>query len=183
MKRAVLLLIAAAAQGADRKAEMDDMARIASVMVDGDLCERIVTPRAKKAMITENPRDPYQAGDNYDVEHAVFIQVKKTLTRLSRLVEYPADVNLWMPVEGKPGYVHIVIRGSHEISQFWPWGALIQEMPPAMKSVLASGTRVTVTEKPGYVSVLAPVRNSLGDIVGVVEAVTQVKSDPRDNVK
>jgi len=52
-----------------------------------------------------------------------------------------------------------------------------------MKQVLETGRRVTVAEKPGWVSVLAPVYDSLGDIVGLVEAVTQQPVDPQENVK
>jgi len=40
-----------------------------------------------------------------------------------------------------------------------------------------------VTAKPGWISVLAPVSNSLGDVVGVLEVVTQVQADAHANVK
>jgi hypothetical protein len=33
------------------------------------------------------------------------------------------------------------------------------------------------------ISVLAPVYDSLGDIVGLVEVVSQARPDPRENVK
>ena len=39
---------------------------------------------------------------------------------------------------------------------------------------IETGKRVTVTDKPGWISVLAPVRNSLGDVVGLVEALPEV---------
>jgi hypothetical protein len=42
---------------------------------------------------------------------------------------------------------------------------------------------VTVTDRPGWISVLAPVYNSLGDIVGLVEAVSRTELDPHENVK
>ena len=77
----------------------------------------------------------------------------------------------------------IVIRNRYEMSQFWEWGKLNQPMFPAMGTVLETGQRVTVKQKPGFVSVLAPVRNSLGDIVGLVEVVSRVEPDARENVK
>ena len=77
----------------------------------------------------------------------------------------------------------MVIRNRHEMSQFWKWGALSQPMFPEMQSVLDSGRRTTVEQKPGYVSVLAPVRNSLGEIVGLVEVVSQLAPNARENVK
>ena len=88
-----------------------------------------------------------------------------------------------MPIPGQPARIHIVVRGVTETSQFWPWGALHQEMPAAMKKVLASGERITAKEKPGLISVLAPVSNSLGDVVGLVEVVARVKPNAHENVK
>ena len=179
----ILMAAPLAGAGKDVARELDDVARTATVMVDGDTCRHIVTPRALEYMFKNDPRDQWVAGDNYEVNDAAFIAVKKTLLRLSHLVPFPCDVNLWMPIDGHPDKVRIVIRNVHEMSQFWPWGALYQDMIPQMKQVLETGRRVTVTEKPGWVSVLAPVYNSLGDIVGLVEAVTQHPADPQGNVK
>lgn len=163
--------------------ELDSVARTATVMVDGDVCQRIVTKRALASILDTNPRDKWLASDNYDVNHEPFIQTKKVLARLARLASFPVDVNLWMPIPGQPGRVHIAIRGVNETSQFWPWGALHQETPVAMKQVLESGRRITAKEKPGYVSVLAPVSNSLGDIVGLVEVAARLKPNAHENVK
>ena len=167
----------------DLTAQLDDVARVGSVMVDGDLCRRIVTQRALKYMFMVDPRDQWLAGDNYDVDDVAFIATKKTLLRLSRLVPFAVDVNLWMPIEGHPDKIRVVIRNTHEMSQFWPWGALYQDMIPQMKTVLDSGKRVTVTDKPGWISVLAPVSDSLGDVIGVLEVVTQTQVDAHANVK
>jgi hypothetical protein len=183
MKRLLLALALTALADAQTARRLDEVARIASVMVDGDLARRIVTERAMKYLLKEDPRDPYLASDNYDVDHEAFIQTKKTLIRLSRLVDFPCDVNLWMPLPTDPPRIHIVIRNAHEMSQFWVWGALHQEMFPEMKEVLAGGKRLTVTKKPGWISVLAPVYDSLGDVVGLVEVVSRSAPDPRENVK
>lgn len=179
----VALVVPLAAAERDMERELDNVARIASVMVDGDVCQRIVTPRALDYMFKQDPRDQWLAGDNYEVNDDAFIATKKTLIRLSRLAPFPCDVNLWMPVAGHPDKVRIVIRNAHELSQFWPWGALYQDMIPQMRQVLDSGRRVIVTGKPGWVSVLAPVSDSLGDIVALVEAVGQKQLDSHENVK
>jgi hypothetical protein len=163
--------------------ELDDAARVATVMVDGDACRRIVTPRAMEFMLRTDAADRYLASDNYDVNHSAFDAVKKTLIRISRLVSFPSDANLWMPIPGHSDKVRVVIRNANELSQFWPWGALYQDMIPEMATVLSTGRRITVTRKPGWVSVLAPVSDSLGDIVAVVEVVSQRQPDPHENVK
>ena len=105
--------------------ELDEVARVATVMVDGDVCQRIVTPRALDYMFKNDPRDPWAAGDNYEVNDEAFIAVKKTLIRLSRLAPFPCDVNLWMPIAGHPDKVRVVIRNANELSQFWPWGSAL----------------------------------------------------------
>jgi len=163
--------------------ELESVARVGSVMVDGDICQKIVTPLAKEYMFKVDPRDEYLAGDNYDVDDVAFNTTKKTLTRLSHLTSFPSDVNLWMPIDGHPGKIQMVIRNKNEMSQFWRWGDLYQDMIPPMETVLKTGQRVTVMDRPGWISVLAPVYNSLGDIVGLIEAVSRAKMDAHENVK
>lgn len=179
----LLSTLAGAADGSGVAAQLDEVARIASVLVDGDVCERILTERARDYLLKVDPRDQWAAADNFDVRHAPYIQTKKLLIRLGRLGPPRTDVNLWMPVPGTDGRVQILIRNGNEISQFWKWGELHQPATPEMKDVLTSGKRRTVTQRPGFVSVLAPVSNSLGDIVGLVEVVTQLHYDPHGNVK
>jgi len=178
-----LLAVPCFAQNTEIDNQLDEIARVASVMVDGDVCQRIVTPRAVAFMSKRDPRDQWADSDNYDVDDAAFNSVKKTLIRLSMLADFPLDVNLWLPAPGTPARVQIAIRNRNELSQFWEWGKLSQEMFPEMRTVLTTGKRVTVKQKPGLISVLAPVRNSLDEIVGLVEVVTRVVPDVRENVK
>jgi hypothetical protein len=179
-----LLAVSAAIPAEDRFVlELDDAARVASVMVDGDACRRIVTARAMDYLLRTDAADRFLASDNYDVNYSAFDSVKKMLIRISRLVSFPADANLWMPIPGHPDKIRVVIRNANELSQFWPWGALYQSMIPEMRTVLATGRRITVAQKPGWVSVLAPVSDSLGDIVAVVEVASQRQLDTHENVK
>ena len=171
------------AQQDNRVGELDRVARVATVMVDGDVCRHIQTARATQLLLQKDPRDPWRASDNFDVNDDAFIQTKKTLMRLARLCPEACDVNLWMPVPSDPPRIQILIRNVYEMSQFWKWGDLHQEMPAEMKRVLETGERVTVERRPGMVSVLAPVYDSLGDIAGLVEVVSQARRDPRENVK
>ncbi|MGH9664377.1 MAG: hypothetical protein ACRD9L_08155, partial [Bryobacteraceae bacterium] len=102
--------------------DLDEIGRVATIMIDGDACQRIVTQRALDHIFHQDPRDQWAAGDNYDVNDEAFIQVKKTLIRLAHLAPYPVDVNLWMPLASKPPQIHIAIRNRYEMSQFWEWG-------------------------------------------------------------
>jgi hypothetical protein len=180
------LLLAATelfAQPDNRSTALDRVAQVATVMIDGDTCRRIQTPRSSQYLLQKDARDPWRASDNFDVNDEAFIQTKKTLMRLARLCPEACDVNLWMPIPSDPPRIQILVRNVHEISQFWTWGDLHQEMPPEMKRVLDTGERMIVSRQPRMISVLAPVYDSVGDIVGLVEVVSQASPDPRENVK
>ncbi len=103
--------------------------------------------------------------------------------RLARLCSQACDVNLWMPLKSEPPRIQILIRNVYEMSSFWEWGQLHQPMPAEMKRVLSTGERVTVRGSGGKISVLAPVYNSLDDIIGLVEVVAQERRDLQENVK
>ena len=178
-----LLPVAGFAQQKEMGKELEEVARIATVMIDGDACRRIQTPRSREFLLKQDKRDPWIGSDNYDVDHQAFIQTKKTLIRLSRLAAQPCDVSLWMPVESQPSRVQIMVRNVNEMSQFWTWGAMHQPMFPEMKQVLETGQRVRVAKRPGMLSVLAPVYDSLGDIVGLVEVAGRDSPAAHENVK
>ncbi len=163
--------------------DLEEVARIASVMMDGDVCERIMTPRALQKMFAIDPNDRWAGSDNFDVNHEPFVRAKKTLIRLARLVPYPVDCNLWMPFQQDPKKIQILIRNRYEMSQFWTWGVLFQDQTPEMAEVLATGKPQTIVQKGDFVSVLTPVINSLGDRVGLVEVVSRLHVDPQEHVK
>lgn len=185
MRRLWLLPFLSLALGAQDRGprSLEDVAQIATVMVDGDLAKRIETPKSAAWATKKDPKDPWAASDNYDVDRAAFDSMKKTLIRLSRLCPAVCDLNLWIPVTGVPDRIQVVIRNVNEMSQFWPWGALNQPVPAEMKQVLASGKPLSVQKRPGMTSVLAPVHDSLGDVVGLVEVVSTRKLNPQENVK
>jgi hypothetical protein len=172
--------------------DLEEVARVATVMLDGDVCQRIMTERSLQKMFIVDPKDRWAASDNFDVDHQSYIQTKKTLIRLARLLPYPVDCNLWMPVElnrdrkeadSNARKVQILIRNRYEMSQFWTWGVLVQDAMPEMLDVLSHGRQRTVSKDGNIVSVLAPVYNSLGEIVGLVEVVSRVHLNPQENVK
>src|SRR5580692_3375367 len=99
---AVGLAVGLIAQQQDRAVELDRVARIATVMVDGDVCRRIQTLRSARMLLETDPRDPWKASDNFDVNDEAFIATKKTLMRLARLCPEECDINLWMPVPSNP---------------------------------------------------------------------------------
>jgi hypothetical protein len=185
MLRPVAILVGVSWLGAGQEhlVDLQRVAQVAAVMLDGDVCLRIRTQRSERYSTAQDPRDPWRASDNYDIDHAAFTQTKKTLIRLAQLCPQTCDVNLWMAAPVRPGRVEIVIRNVHEMSQFWHWGDLDQETPPEMKQVLENAEQLTVRRKEGMISVLAPVLDSLGNVVAIAEVVSQRSQDPHENVK
>ena len=163
--------------------DLEEVARVASVMMDGDVCERIMTPRALQKMFAVDPKDQWAGSDNFDVNHEPYVQTKKILMRLAKLAPYPVDCNLWMPFRQDPKKIQILIRNRHEMSQFWTWGVLFQDQTPKMAEVLATGKPQTIVQKGDFVSVLTPVFNSLGDPVGLVEVVSRLQPNLQEHVK
>lgn len=163
--------------------ELEEVARVATVMVDGDVCQRIMTERALKKLFVVDPEDQWAGADNFDVNAEPFIQTKKTLMRLAKLRPYPIDCNLWMLFKEKPRQIQILIRNQYEMSRFWTWGVLLQDISPEMAEVLSSGKSKTVTGKDDLIAVLTPVFNSLGEIVGLVEVVGRARMNWQENVK
>ena len=99
----LLACVRASESAATLSRDLDDIAKVATVMVDGDVCQRIVTAARTRVSCLNNPRAiKWADGDNYDVERCTFIATKKTLIRLSSLADYPVDVNLWMPLKSDP---------------------------------------------------------------------------------
>src|SRR4051794_40914832 len=111
---AILLPLCLCGQRNNDALEMDRVAQVAVAMVDGDVCRRIPTARSEQYMVKKDARDPWVAGDNYDVDAQAFIATKKTLIRLARLCPTACDVNLWMPVKANRAQIQIVIRNVYE---------------------------------------------------------------------
>jgi hypothetical protein len=152
-------------------AQLDELGRIGSVMIDGEECLQIVTDRAEELIFRKDPRDEWAGSDNYDVNPELFMRTKKLLVRLAMLVDFPVDCNLWMKCKKQPDKVHMVIRQFNSWSQFYAWGEMAMDPTTEMKWVLEKGDRVLVQAKPpaDHLSLLAPVRDSMGDVVGFLE--------------
>jgi hypothetical protein len=150
-------------------AKLEQIADIATVILDGDDCMTIVTDRAEQYVHVQDPRDQFRGSDNYDVNFEPFRRNKKLLIRLSRLADFPVDCNLWLRTKAKPEMVHMVIRQVNSWSRYWDFGEMARNPSDHMKEALA-GKRVTIpADRGNLVAVLTPVRDSLGDVVGFVE--------------
>ena len=133
------------------------LARIAEVLIDGEVFKGIVA-------------DPAVAGgDDYRVDDEKFIVVKKFLLKLKRIEKGDVSAQTWRPFANKDGVpcaVVVVPVDPHprDVKGIHPLSA-------ALKKAFDGGTGVEVLtfNNAPLLSVCAPIRDSLGDIVGVVE--------------
>jgi hypothetical protein len=149
---------------------LSEAARVASVMVDGDEASRIITERAAHYIAHPDPEYRFLAGDYYEVDQATFLRMKKTLLRLERLLDFACSTALWVRVEGLEGRVTLAVQNG-SVHRYYRFGQLSVELPLEMAECFETGqTVVAPTESPDQpLTVLAPVYDSLGDVVGIVE--------------
>ena len=164
--------MAAKLRGKARKAmeALTEAARVAEVMVDGEEAKRIVVDRAMHHIANPNPEHRFMAGDYFDVDHGPFLRTKKTLARLARLLEFPCGTKLWVRVKGLDDHVTLAVQNGG-LNRYWTFGQLKLKAEGEVAECLGSG-RVTAApagETDELLTVLAPVRDSLGDVVGLVE--------------
>ena len=149
--------------------ELTRLAEIAAGMLDGEQVKAIITEQAMHYVANPDPKHRFLQGDYYDVEHEPFLQTKKFLTRLERLGRIPLSGSVWVPVPGCEAVTVAVQNGPHH--RYYEFGQASLDTPPEMKQVLQTGEVVAAPSRPGdrRVTVLGPVRDSLGDVVAVVE--------------
>ncbi len=149
---------------------MEGVARVASVMVDGDEAARIIARRAMRYIAEPDPDYRTLAGDYYDVDHATFLRMKKLLLRLERLLDFTCSTSLWVPVEGSTGYMTLAVQNG-SIHRYYRFGQLRMETPAEMaECIKAAEPVVAPLEDPTRtLTVLAPAFDSLGDVTAVIE--------------
>lgn len=157
--------------------ELFRLAEIASGMLDGEQIKGIVTPQAMHYIVSPEPQFRYMSGDYYDVEHDAFLATKKFLTRLERLGKVRLSGSVWVPVPGRDHVTVAVQNGPHH--RYYRFGQESLETPAEMKEVFRTGriVRVPAGSDDEMATVLAPARDSLGDVVGVIELTAPLETE------
>lgn len=150
--------------------QLGELGRIASVMIDGEEVLRILEASTEHYIKNPDPKHRYLALDHFVVDHEPFLRTKKTLTRLSMLVDFPCSTHLFLSIDGLDGAVTPLVQNK-SWSRYYKFGAGETALAPEMTECLETGE---VVEAPAdhpscTLTVLAPVKDSLGDVVGLVE--------------
>jgi hypothetical protein len=76
----------------------------------------------------------------------------------------------------KPEVADVVLAGSSYTGQFSGWGKLQIEPPEAMRRAFGGEATSVWSDDCNWCSVLVPLRDSLDDIIGVLELCAAMKS-------
>ena len=137
----------------ETEAGLRRLARAAGVFLDGDVLKRMVVDPA------------IHSGDDYRVDDDAFVALKKTLFKLKRIREGDASLQIWR--KAADGAAVAIAMDRHPRDP-----KALHGICPAMAEAFAGGTAVEELEFGGVpiLSVYVPVRDSMEDVVGVVEA-------------
>jgi hypothetical protein len=156
---------------------VDRLAEIGSAFVDGEDLKQIITEESMHYILNPDPEHRFLAMDHYVVEHAPFLRVKKILIRLARLAGMPLGAAVWIRVPGRDQVTPCVLNGTQQ--RLYTFGLQVLDTPECMKTVLDEGVRVSLPADENFkvATALAPVRDSLDDIVGVLELNAPTEDD------
>jgi hypothetical protein len=141
------------------EARLRRLAHAAEVFIDGDVFKQIVV-------------DPeLYTGDDYRVDDDRFIEVKKTLFKLKRISDCDASLQLWQKCQDGAAIVMPMDRHPKGVKGLHP-------ITLAMGEAFAGSTAIEEQEMGvPFLSVYAPIRDSLEDVVGVVEVYGSLAPD------
>jgi hypothetical protein len=159
-------------------AELARIAEIAAGVLDGEEVKAIISETAMHYVANPDPEHRYLAGDYFDVDHERFLRTKKMLTRLERLGKVRMNGSVWAPVPGQDAVTVAVQNGAYH--RYYQFGQGRMATPAEMKEVFATGQirRVPPAEGDRLATALAPVRDSLGDVVAVAEFTAPLDAPP-----
>jgi len=162
----------------DLISKLENTARTAAVMMDGDEARRVIVDRAMEHITHPNPKYRFLDADYYDVHFDTFLRVKKTLKRLQKLADTECSANLWVRVRERTEEVTLAIQCGR-CHRYWQFGELKHRIDTNMKRCLKGGKVVKIlpTSRNTKVTFLAPVFDSLEETVGLIEFTADTADD------
>ncbi|HHN47108.1 MAG TPA: hypothetical protein ENN09_06670 [Planctomycetes bacterium] len=90
--------------------------------------------------------------------------------RLERLMPFECSASLWVRVNGLEDHVTVAVQNG-ALHRYWKWAEEKRPLEGEMAHCMSSGeiTEAAHDDTSRFLTVLAPVRDSLGDVVALVE--------------
>jgi hypothetical protein len=179
---------------AEVRRELAEVARVGQMFMDGDLARRVYHPHA----------ECFMKGDDMDFNPEAFLPLKKTMMRLERLARIPCGTTLWrrrpdMPECGEAaiyGCFASPLGGSKPANRGYQPQPMFPELaaaflkgrctwkttPARSADIMAErgmGAAVRGVNGPAFIEHFVPVKDSLGEIAGVLEVFAAVPGKKR----
>jgi hypothetical protein len=147
---------------------------VAAVMLDGEEAGRILEPDTVRYIRQHDSKQGFLSLDHFVVDHGPFLRTKKMLQRLAMLVDFPVGICLWFRLEGVEGQVTPLVQNGR-MGRYYRFGCQTVDRTAEMDACLDRGEIVTAPEDhpSRTLTVLVPVEDSLGDVVGFLELTTE----------
>ncbi len=100
--------------------------------------------------------------------------MRRALLRIERLCDLDPQSAVWRRRPDRPGMADLVLAGQTYTSQYSGWGKFPIPIPEAMGRAFAGEPASAWREDGRWLSVFTPVRDSLDDVVGVLELCVQL---------
>lgn len=169
---------------AEVKRELAEVGRVGQMFMDGDLARKVYHPHS----------ETFMCGDDMDFNPEAFMPLKKTMLRLERLSRVPCATTLWRRRPDMPDRGEATIFGTYASPHGGDKPAARGYQPKPMFPELAAaflkgraswkltrdwrgasmaerglGVKIRGVKTPTFVEHFVPVRDSMGEIVAVLE--------------
>jgi hypothetical protein len=150
-------------EGSERKAAAEarllELARVSLALLEGDAVRECVLPTSRIEI----------SGDDYAYDVDLCNAVRRALLRLERLSDLEPQSAVWRLRPDRPGEADLVLAGQTYTSQFSGWDKFPIPIPGAMARAFAGEPGSAWCDDGRWLSVFTPIRDSLDDVVGVLE--------------
>ena len=155
--------------------ELERLGEIVSAILDGEEVKHIITDEAMHYVAHPHPDHPFLAGDHYDVDHVLFLRTKKLLLRIARMSDLDVGTTVLVGVPDTD-LVTVALHNGTCFRYCRALGQLCMPSPRDVTDVFETGRSASVPacDADPMATVLTPVRDSLGDVVAVVELSARV---------
>jgi hypothetical protein len=141
------------------EARLRELARVSLAVLDIDAVRDCLRPESR---IEISPDD-----FAYDIDLAN--SAKRGLLRIERLSDLDPEAVIWRLRPDRPGMADVVLAGRSYTSQFSGWGKFPIPIPEAMQCAFNGEPAAARSDDGRFLSLFAPLRDSLDDIVAVLE--------------
>lgn len=140
-------------------ARLLELARVSLAVLDIEAVRDCLLPQARVPVVADD--------HGYDID--LFNNVKSGLLRAERLTDLPVCTAIWRRRPDDPEKAEVLLVGSTYPPQLIAWDRYEVSLPDPMRLAFSGEPGRLVSEDGALCSVFVPLRDSLDDIVGVLE--------------